>query len=264
MMPAKARHLSRRTHENPQLRLIDVGKTYKSATQTVAALGPVTMDILAREFVVLFGPSGCGKSTLLNLIAAFEAPSSGTILLDGKIVKRPGLDRLMMFQEHALFPWLNVLDNVMYGLRNKRGLGRRARREAALSYLRLVHLEQFEKSSIHELSGGMRHRVALARALAPDPRILLVDEPFPGLDAITREKLYIELQEIFARGHMTILCVTHDAREAACLGDRVVVFSPRPGKILSEITIDLPRPRDIHDPEVARYALDISSRMAQA
>ncbi|MBC7945794.1 MAG: ABC transporter ATP-binding protein [Burkholderiales bacterium] len=264
MMQAKARHLSSKTHENPQLRLIDVGKTYKSHTQTVTALGPVTMDILAREFVVLFGPSGCGKSSLLNLIAGFEAPSSGTILLDGEIVKRPGQDRLMMFQEHALFPWLNVLDNVMYGLRNQRGLSRRARREAALFYIRLVHLEQFEKASIHELSGGMKHRIALARALAPDPRILLVDEPFPALDALTREKLYIELQEIFARGHMTIVCVSHDAREAACLGDRVVIFSPRPGKILSEIKIDLPRPRDIHDPEVGRYAAEISSRMSRA
>ena len=260
-MQAEARHLSGKTQENPQLRLTDVGKTYKSHTQTVTALGPVTMDILAREFVVLFGPSGCGKSSLLNLVAGFEAPSSGTIFLDGEIVKRPGQDRLMMFQEHALFPWLTVIDNVMYGLRNQRELGRKARRETALSYLRLVHLEQFATSSIHELSGGMKHRIALARALAPDPRILLVDEPFPALDAITREKLYIELQEIFARGHMTILCVT---REAACLGDRVVIFSPRPGKILSEIAIDLPRPRDIHDPEVARLAAEISGRMAQA
>ena len=246
-----------------KLRVMDVTKTFQSTAQSVEALQGVNLEIREGEYVVLFGPSGCGKSTLLNLVAGFEAPTSGEIRLDGRRVDRPGNDRLMMFQEHTLFPWLNVLDNVLYGLRWERGYRFRPRkqRRKALELLHLVHLDEFVKSSIHELSGGMKQRVALARALAPDPEVLLIDEPFPALDALVRAKLYAELQDILVRTRKTIVSVTHDPREAACLGDRVVVFTGRPGRIRTEVQVSLPRPRDINDPQVAEYAGRITAEL---
>ncbi len=246
-----------------KLSLVNVTKTFSGATQDVEALQPVNLEIAEGELVVFFGPSGCGKSTLLNLIAGFDAPTSGEINLDGKPVIQPGNDRLMLFQEHALFPWLNVIDNVMYGLKWKPGFRfrRRSRRQKALELLRLVHLDEFVKSSIHELSGGMKQRVALARALAPDPQVLLIDEPFPALDSLVRAKLYAELQDILVRTRKTIVSVTHDPREAACLGDRVIVFTDRPGRIKAELKIDLPRPRDINDLRVAEYAGKIAAQL---
>jgi len=247
----------------PKLRLVNVAKTFANAIQTVHALNPTSLEIQEGEYVVLFGPSGCGKSTLLNMIAGFEEPSSGEIILDGQAVEGPANERLMMFQEHALFPWMNVIDNVMYGLKWEAAFRWRflKRRRRALELLQMVHLEEFARSSIHELSGGMKQRVALARALAPDPQVLLIDEPFPALDALVRAKLYTELQEILVRTRKTIVSVTHDPREAACLGDRVVVFTGRPGRIKAEMKIDLPRPRDINDPQVSSYAALISSQL---
>jgi NitT/TauT family transport system ATP-binding protein len=246
-----------------KLRLSNVAKTFTSGSQTMEALQPVDLEIREGEFVVLFGPSGCGKSTLLNLIAGFETPSSGEILLDGQPVTKPGNDRLMLFQEHALFPWLNVMDNVIFGLKWLRPyrFHPRARRKRALELLAMIHLEEFARAPIHELSGGMKQRVALARALAPDPKLLLIDEPFPAIDALARAKLYTELQEILVRTRKTIISVTHDPREAACLGDRVFVFTGRPGRIKAEITIDLPRPRDINDPVVAECAGTIAAQL---
>ena len=246
-----------------KLQITDVSKSFQSANQTLEALGPVSLEVMEGECVVFFGPSGCGKSTLLNLIAGFEAPSRGEILLEGKRVTGPGNDRLMMFQEHALFPWLTVIKNVMYGLKNESQFRFRLRkqREAARAWLKLMHLEEFETSSIHELSGGMKQRVALARALAPDPKVLLIDEPFPALDALVRTKLYGDLQEIMARTRKTIISVTHDPREAACLGDRVLVFTPRPGRIAKEIRVNLPRPRDINDEAVGAYAAQIMAEL---
>ncbi len=240
-----------------KLRLSNVSKTYSKGTQVVAALQPVNTTIPEGQFVVFFGPSGCGKTTLLNIIAGFEDVSEGEITLDGQPVEGPHHDRLMLFQEHGLFPWLNVIDNVMYGLRREFRFKPKARRERARHYLKMVHLEEFEKASIHELSGGMKQRVALARALAPDPKILLVDEPFPALDALTRAKLYGDIQEIFLRTKKTIILVTHDPREAVCLGDRVLVFSGRPGKVVADITIDLSRPREINNSIVAECASTI-------
>jgi NitT/TauT family transport system ATP-binding protein len=166
----------------------------------------------------------------------------------------------MMFQEHGLFPWLNVIDNVAYGLK-RNYLHPRARREKARSFLRMMHLEEYQKANIHELSGGMKQRVALARALAPDPRLLLIDEPFSALDTVVRLELYGELQRIHQETKKTIIFVTHEMQEAACLGDRVIVFSGSPGSVVHELRIDLPRPRDYIDPKVQAHAQDLIDRL---
>jgi len=172
-------------------------------------------------------------------------------------VTEPGFDRMVMFQEHALFPWLTVIDNVIFGLKRKVKLSASDRREVARYYLKLVHLSRFENAAIHELSGGMKQRVALARALAPNPRILLIDEPFGSLDALTRERLYFHVQEIFARTRKTFVSVTHNVREAACLADRVVIFTSRPGRIKREILVPLARPRSMNDTGVSQFAAQI-------
>jgi NitT/TauT family transport system ATP-binding protein len=241
----------------------NVSKTYENVSQqTVPALDPVNMEINEGEFVVFVGPSGCGKTTLLNLIAGFAPPSHGRILLDGKEVERPGRDRLMMFQEPALFPWLNVIDNVSYGL-PRNWLRLSARKEKARAFLRLVHLEKVEKSLIHQLSGGMKQRVALARALAPDPRVLLIDEPFTGLDLMVKLEMYLELQRIHQETRKTIIFVTHEMQEAACLGDRIFVFSGSPGRVMHEVRIDLPRPRDFNDAKVMGFATELTEKLKQ-
>jgi len=244
-----------------KLKLTEVSKTYTNAKQPIEALQRIDAKVHEGEFVIFFGPSGCGKSTLLNIIAGFEEVTSGEIVLDGVPVEGPHHDRLMLFQEHGLFPWLNVIENVVYGLKRQFRFRPKARRQMARQFLQMVHLDQFETAPIHELSGGMKQRVALARALAPDPKVLLVDEPFPALDALTRAKLYGDLQEIFLRTRKTIILVTHDPREAACLGDRVLVFSGRPGRIKAEIAVDLPRVRDINDPSVGEYARAIMGNL---
>jgi NitT/TauT family transport system ATP-binding protein len=209
------------------------------------------------EFVCLVGPSGCGKSTLLNIIAGLDSPDSGTVLADGQPVTGPGRERMMMFQEPALFPWLDVMDNVLFGLKLKPKLTGKERREVAMFYLRLVGLENFMHASIHELSGGMKQRVALARCLAPNPRVLLMDEPFAALDALTREQLYGDIQRIWQSRRKTIVFVTHNVREAVCLGDRVVLFSPHPGRIQEQFEIGLPRPRDINSVALAKFATEV-------
>ena len=208
-----------------------VSKWFRTRRATVHALDDVSLTVREGEFVCLVGPSGCGKSTLLNIIAGLESPDAGRVLADGKPVTGPGRERMVMFQESALFPWLDVLDNVMFGLKLKPQLKNQERREVAEFYLKLVGLEKFATANIHELSGGMKQRVALARALAPNPRVLLMDEPFAALDAMTREQLYGDIQQIWAKRRKTIIFVTHNVREAACLGDRVVLFSPNPGQM---------------------------------
>jgi NitT/TauT family transport system ATP-binding protein len=192
--------------------------------EEVHALDNISFHVNVGGFVCLVGPSGCGKSTLLNIIAGIERPDSGQVLTDGKPITEPGRDRMMMFQESALFPWLDVLGNVLFSLKLKPGLQPRERREVAEFYLKMVGLEKFIHSNIHQLSGGMKQRVALARALAPNPRVLLMDEPFASLDALTREQLYGDLQRIWQARKKTILFVTHNVREAACLGNRVLLF----------------------------------------
>jgi NitT/TauT family transport system ATP-binding protein len=240
-----------------KLAIEDVSKIFRTATGEVLALDRVSLQVNEAEFVCLVGPSGCGKTTLLNIIAGLEKPDSGRVLADGKPITSPGRDRLVMFQEPALFPWLDVLGNVLFGLKLKPNLTNKDRRNVARYYLELVGLTRFEHANIHELSGGMKQRVSLARALAPNPRVLLMDEPFAALDALTREQLYGDIQQIWKARRKTIVFVTHNVREAACLGDRVLLFSPHPGRIQEEFAVDLPRPRDINSVDLAGYATKI-------
>lgn len=235
-----------------------VSKWFRNGVVETHALDNVSLQVDEGEFVCFVGPSGCGKSTLLNMIAGLEFPDEGSIVTDGKVVKEPGRDRMVMFQESALFPWLNVIGNVLFGLKLKSKLTKKECEEIAMYYLKLVGLEKYAKANIHELSGGMRQRVALARSLAPNPRVLLMDEPFAALDAMTREQLYGDLQEIWQVRKKTIIFVTHNVREAVCLGDRVILFSPHPGRIREQFQIDLPRPRDINSPSLAEHATEIT------
>ncbi|HEV7867414.1 MAG TPA: ABC transporter ATP-binding protein [Chthoniobacteraceae bacterium] len=241
-----------------KLAIQGVSKWFRDGVVETHALDDVSLQVDEGEFVCLVGPSGCGKSTLLNMIAGLEFPDGGSIRADGKLVTVPGRDRMVMFQEAALFPWLDVLGNVLFGLKLKPGLKPAERIEVATFYIKLVGLERYARSNIHELSGGMRQRVALARSLAPNPRVLLMDEPFGALDAMTREQLYGDLQSIWQARRKTIVFVTHNVREAVCLGDRVVLFSPHPGRIREQFRIDLPRPRDINSPDLASHAMQIT------
>lgn len=241
-----------------KLAIRGVSKTFRDGVVETHALDNVSLEVDEGEFVCLVGASGCGKSTLLNMIAGLEFPDHGSIIADGKMVVSPGRDRMVMFQESALFPWLDVMGNVLFGLKLKPGLKPAERVEVATYYLKLVGLERYAHSNIHELSGGMKQRVALARSLAPNPRVLLMDEPFAALDAMTREQLYGDLQSIWEARKKTIVFVTHNVREAVCLGDRVVLFSPHPGRIREQFKIDLPRPRDINSPALASFATEIT------
>lgn len=240
-----------------------VSKSFPTRQGWLKALENVSLTVAEGEFVCLVGPSGCGKSTLLNLIAGLDSPDSGTLTSDGVPITGTGRERSVMFQEHALFPWLDVLGNVLFGLKLKQGLSDADRIEIARYYLQLVGLERFARANVHELSGGMKQRVALARALAPNPRVLCMDEPFAALDAMTREQLYSDLQKIWSARRKTIIFVTHNVREAVCLGDRVVLFSPNPGRIREQFHVTLPRPRDINSVELAEHATQITRALKQ-
>jgi NitT/TauT family transport system ATP-binding protein len=243
--------------EPQKLRLEGVTKRFTTPRSSVHVLEAVDLEIGQGEFVCLLGPSGCGKSTILNMIAGFERPDSGRVLVDGHEVKGPGRDRMVMFQEHALFPWLDVLGNVLFGLELKHGVSRKSRHAVAGFYLDLVGLKEARRQHVHELSGGMKQRVALARALAPNPPILLMDEPFASLDTLTCEQLYADLQRIWQARKKTVAFVTHNVREAVVLGDRVIVFATNPGRPIADVRIELPRPRDVNSFEVARLATQI-------
>ncbi len=231
--------------------LNEICLSYRTQTgERLLALDHINLQVRAGEFVCIVGPSGCGKSTLLHLIAGLHSQTSGHVLVDGHPVQGPGTDRILIFQEHGLFPWLTVAENVEFGMKMK-GVPKTERREKASHYLRLVHLAKFEKSYIHQLSGGMRQRVAIARALATEPDVLLMDEPFAALDAQTRDLLHDELERIWSDTGRTIIFVTHNVREAVRLGDRVILLTFRPGRVKSEFPVVLPRPRSLEDPEVA-------------
>lgn len=248
-----------------KVELQGVTKTFEGKSPVVA-LDSIDLGVRAGEFVCLLGPSGCGKSTLLNLVAGLDRPTKGNVLVDDRPVQGPGTDRVMIFQTAALFPWLDVLGNVEFGLRMS-GAARRDREDIARRHLRMVHLLDFEQTFVHQLSGGMKQRVALARALALDPAVLLMDEPFGALDAQTRDLLHDELQNIWSATAKTVLFVTHNVREAIVLGDRVVVLSRRPGRIKQEFSIDLPRPRQIENyavVDLSREILNVLKDGAQA
>ncbi len=240
------------------LKIEGVSKTFIGRAGTVEALRPVDVDVEAGQFICLLGPSGCGKSTLLSIIAGLEIPTSGVVWAGGRKVRGPGTDRVLLFQEAALFPWLDVQRNVEFGLRQA-GMSAKERSATAQRYIELVHLKGFERSYVHQLSGGMRQRAAIARALAIDPAILLMDEPFGALDALTRDRLHAELESIWATTRKTVLFVTHNVHEAVALGNRVLVFSPRPGRILRDFQIDLPRPRSLEDHTLVDYTAEIMS-----
>jgi NitT/TauT family transport system ATP-binding protein len=228
----------------------------------VDALVDINLQVRFGEFLCIVGPSGCGKSTLLHLIAGLDKPTSGEILLNGRKVKAPGPDRILIFQDLGLFPWLTVRENVEFGLKMK-GVTKREIRSISHYYLHLVSLSQFEDSYIHQLSGGMRQRVALARSLAIQPDVLLMDEPFAALDAQTRDLLHDELERIWKETRQTIIFVTHNVREAARLGDRVVVLTFRPGRIKSEFRVDLPRPRHMENRDVANVASQVMDKLKE-
>jgi NitT/TauT family transport system ATP-binding protein len=230
---------------------------------TGVALHDVNVQVHAGEFVCLVGPSGCGKTTLLYALAGHLSPSGGRISIDGVEVRGPGPERLLVFQEPALFPWLTVRQNLVFALR-ARGLSRRDADARARAYVGLVQLAGFEDALPHELSGGMRQRVQLARALALDPAVLLMDEPFGALDAETREHMHELLQRIWIRDRKTVVFVTHDVREALVLGDRVVVMAARPGRVLEDLDVRLARPRDPDDERLVELSRRIRAALRGA
>jgi ABC-type nitrate/sulfonate/bicarbonate transport system ATPase subunit len=216
--------------------------------EEVIALDGIDLEIGDDEFLTVLGPSGCGKTTLLNIVASFETATGGEVRVDGEPVRKPGPDRGVVFQEYALFPWLTVQQNVEFGLR-ERGTPRSERKERVRLQIASVGLSGFERRYPHELSGGMRQRVALARVLVNDPKILLMDEPFAALDAQTRSMMQQELLGVWSAERRTAIFITHNIEEAILLGDRVVVMTARPGRIKEIVAIELPRPRDVTSAE---------------
>ncbi|OQW59403.1 MAG: sulfonate ABC transporter ATP-binding protein [Proteobacteria bacterium SG_bin9] len=244
----------------PILRVNDVHKSFAASNGTVEALRGINLTITKGEFVCLLGASGCGKSTLLRIIAGFEHATLGSVAMYGFNVDKPGPDRGMVFQDYALFPWLTVRENIGFGPRH-RGVATKDAAQVTDRFLSMVGLTSFADRYPHQLSGGMKQRVAIARVLANDTDILLMDEPFGALDALTRSKLQEELIEIWRNTKLTVIFVTHSVEEAVLLADRVVVMSAGPGRVDSQIEINLPRPRDVSSPEFNTLRRDITRRL---
>jgi NitT/TauT family transport system ATP-binding protein len=238
----------------PAVRLSSVSRTYERGATPIAALAELSLSVDPGEFVCIVGPSGCGKSTLLSLAAGLDQPTAGEVKIAGDA--NPAL----MFQEPALFPWLTVGGNVELPLRLRR-VPRAQRRARAAELLHAVHLDDFAKHRPHQLSGGMRQRVALARTLSLDTPVLLMDEPFGALDAMTRDLLHDELERIWIERELTVVFVTHNVREAARLADRIVLLSSRPGRVVWEQRVDIPRPRRIDSPQVSALAAETTDRL---
>ncbi|MHB1392552.1 MAG: ABC transporter ATP-binding protein [Clostridia bacterium] len=230
----------------------NVSKTFYSKDCNVQALEKVDFQVNKGELICVLGPSGCGKSTLLNIIAGLEKPSEGTVTLNGKEIEGAGPDRLVIFQELALFPWLRVIENVEFGMKMN-NIPKHERRVRALEYLKMVHLEKFQNVYIHQLSGGMKQRVALARALALDSEVLLMDESLASLDNQTKNSILQEIQQIWMITRKTIIFVTHCLEEALILADRIIVISGSPGRIKGEICIELERPRIMREIDPAYF-----------
>jgi nitrate ABC transporter ATP-binding subunit len=237
-----------------------VTKRFAVGDGEIEALAPIDLAIPKGEFVCMIGASGCGKSTLLRIIAGFEEPTTGEVSIDGRIITGPGSDRGMVFQDYALFPWMTVRQNISFGPR-QRHLPREQIDQTTDEFIRMVGLERFADRYPNQLSGGMKQRVAIARVLANDANILLMDEPFGALDALTREQLQNELLQIWKRTGVTTIFVTHSVEEAVLLADRVLVMSAGPGRIDSDFRIDLARPRDVSSPEFNALRRDIARRL---
>ena len=236
-----------------------VGSDTKASQDTVA-IKDINLSIEEGQFVCFVGPSGCGKTTFLNILAGLDKPTEGEVILDGRPVYGTGPDRCMVFQENALFPWLKVIDNVEFGLKMK-GIEKSKRHEQAMHYLEMMQLAKFADAYTYQLSGGMKQRVAIARALVMDPEVLLMDEPFAALDSQTRDLLLVELQLIWAKTKKTIVFITHNITESICLGDKVVVFSKRPGRVKKEITINYRRPRLPEDDNLKTFHMQVVDAM---
>jgi NitT/TauT family transport system ATP-binding protein len=232
----------------PIIEIGRVSKQFQLQERAIHALSDATLSIAKGEFVCLIGASGCGKSTLLRIMAGFEQPSAGEALMWGKPIEGPDPSRGMVFQDYALFPWLSVRDNIGFGPAS-RGLAKAEVKTTVDKFIELVGLQAFATAYPHQLSGGMKQRVAIARVLANDAELVLMDEPFGALDAMTRERLQDELLDIWQRTKLTVVFVTHSIEEAIFLADRVVVMTPGPGRIESDDRLDLPRPRDVASPE---------------
>ncbi len=245
------------------LALTDITKRFQTARADTLALDHVSLEVRPREIVCIVGPSGCGKSTLLNIAAGIDAHFDGTATFEGEPIKGMARERAVVFQEPALFPWLNVRANVEFGLK-LRGVSKADRNSIVDQQLEMVNLTKFDRAYIHELSGGMKQRVQLARALAVEPHMLMMDEPFAALDAQTRDDLQMELQGVAGRIGATVLFVTHNVREAVILGDRVVVMSKSPGRIRRIIDIPLGRPRTPDDHDVADFAAMVRAELQES
>jgi NitT/TauT family transport system ATP-binding protein len=243
------------------LHIHEVSKTFRSNTQDTQALLATSLSVAENDFITILGPSGCGKSTLLRMVAGLDAPTTGHIALDGRTVTEPGADRGMVFQSYTLFPWLTVLQNVCFGLREK-GLPVAEQEAIARQFLQQVGLQDFAHHFPKQLSGGMQQRTALARALANNPRILLMDEPFGALDHQTRELMQELLQDIWQSQRKTVLFVTHDIDEAIFMGNRVVVMSARPGRIKCDLPVDLPYPRHYSVKTTAAFS-ELKARLTE-
>ena len=237
----------------PKVQIKAVEKIYEGRKGKTVALNGVNLDIYDNEFICVVGPSGCGKSTLLNIIAGLHEASSGEVLVDGVKVEGTGVDRGVVFQQYALFPWITVKKNVMFGLKLKKDLTDEQREEIAMKYIKIVGLEKFVDAYPKELSGGMKQRVAIARAYAVNPSLLLMDEPFGALDAQTRTQLQTELLKTWEEEKKTCFFITHDVEEAILLATKVIVMSARPGRIKEIIDIDIPYPRGQESKMLPRF-----------
>jgi NitT/TauT family transport system ATP-binding protein len=242
------------TETSPAVSLRQVSKRHGTGRDAIVALDGVSLDVQRGEFVCLVGASGCGKTTLLSLVAGLDQPTAGQVTVEGRTA--------LMFQEAALLPWRTAGQNVELALK-LRGVPRKERRERAIELLCLVQLADFVDKAPHQLSGGMRQRVALARALAQEADILLMDEPFGALDAITRDVLHDEIERIAYEQQLTVLFVTHNVREASRLGDRIVLLSSRPGRVVDEFAVDVARPRRIESPGVSAIAATVTTRLRE-
>ena len=238
------------------IKVENIEKKFFGKSKVTHTLSDINLEFKKGEFICLLGPSGCGKSTLLNIVAGLESPTGGKVYLNDSEIKGVGVDRAVMFQESALFPWLKVIENVEFGMKIA-GVPKVERREKAMEYLKMVHLTKFKDSYVHELSGGMRQRVALARALTLDSEVLLMDEPFSALDSQTKSILQTELQKIWWETKKTIIFVTHNVEEAVFLADRIIVMSANPGKVKKEFKIELGRPRKVDSLDLAYISSEV-------